>query len=591
MEYFRSLGSRPTPHESTANERSSVVFEDHEESQSVSSSSVPTPVEDLNVEVVGQNRGKPRSSVSNGSRGDFLSSPVTKSTTFVPVDDLPIHFSSGGPGRTNMVENQTFSVGVGEVPSRFSQMGQAPGSVFGTFPIHQDIFIGGGDCSIRRLSGVENITSRESKRPKERNKDKEYRRLTLTRSDMPPVAPPELDSVGIQHQDYGLSSRHAFPSPPVPSPFSSGPSGVSRTNPNGESSSTSNSPFDIKLVYEGRSVLQRVSERFSVGYLVYEASAIFGIHPDSIQLMVFSMFPTMLDRAKTLLGPPRVTPNSSVFVFRIPGPPAPRNMLTSRDQELHSIDSGFTSKIHSQLLGTFKLPKFDGTPKAWKQWDRDFVRFLGLHQLEHVLREDFPSLLPDPAAVASNKIVYFLVEEAVLPGTLASKYVRQAPLWHGHQAYVLLYNGFVFTGAQTATVLMAELSHMRFLPGETGSAFCLRLIELLEELEHIPGSAAVVLNDTQKLGYLLSAIRHEKDLSVVYTQLQTDQLRGKVTFEQACQELHFRCEAIRADTLLDTQFRPTRALVSTEIKHVDKEKVLCLAKGCTGMIVAFLPLC
>jgi hypothetical protein len=140
---------------------------------------------------------------------------------------------------------------------------------------------------------------------------------------------------------------------------------------------------------------------------------------------------------------------------------------------------------------------------------------------------------------------------------------------------------------------MAELSNIRFQAGETGSAFSLRLIELLEDLEHIPGTAAVCLNDTQKLGYLLSAIRHEKDLAGVYVQLQTDQLRGRVTFEQACQELHFRCEAIRADNLLDSRFRPTgKVLISTEIKHLDKlEKLPCLVKNCEGMIVAFLPLC
>jgi hypothetical protein len=108
----------------------------------------------------------------------------------------------------------------------------------------------------------------------------------------------------------------------------------------------------------------------------------------------------------------------------------------------------------------------------------------------------------------------------------------------------------------------------------------------------LPGTAAVTLNDTQKLGYLLSAIRHEKDLGSVYVQLQTDQLRGKVTFEQACQELHFRCEAIRADALLDSRFKPTgKVLLSTEIKHLDKEKLPYLAKSCDGMIVAFLPLC
>jgi hypothetical protein len=118
------------------------------------------------------------------------------------------------------------------------------------------------------------------------------------------------------------------------------------------------------------------------------------------------------------------------------------------------------------------------------------------------------------------------------------------------------------------------------------------LIELFEDLEHIPGTAAVCLNDTAKLGYLLSAIRHERDLGAVYAQLQTDQLRGKVTFAQACQELHFRCEAIRADNLLDTKFKPTgKALISTEIEHLDKEKLPCLVKGCERMIVSFLPLC
>ena len=65
-----------------------------------------------------------------------------------------------------------------------------------------------------------------------------------------------------------------------------------------------------------------------------------------------------------------------------------------------------------------------------------------------------------------------------------------------------------------------------------------------------------------------------------------------MTFEQACQEPHFRCEAIRADNLLDSRFRSTgKALISTEIKHLDKEKLPCLAKDCEGLIVAFLPLC
>jgi hypothetical protein len=158
----------------------------------------------------------------------------------------------------------------------------------------------------------------------------------------------------------------------------------------------------------------------------------------------------------------------------------------------------------------------------------------------------------------------------------------------------LLYNRFVFSGPQTAAILLAELTSIRFLRDETASGFCMRLVELLEELETVPGSAAVCMNDTQKLGYLLSAIIHETDLQSVYVQLQADQLSGNVTFEQACDELHHRCDAIRADKYMDTTFHGgLKALVSTELKKIDKLKqntsrLNCLTKDCFGMIVAFL---
>jgi hypothetical protein len=213
------------------------------------------------------------------------------------------------------------------------------------------------------------------------------------------------------------------------------------------------------------------------------------------------------------------------------------------------------------------------------------------------------SLLPHPDAVNANKVVYFLIEEAVAVGTLAAKYVRQAPKWNGHEAYLLLYNRFVFSGAQTATILLAELYNIRLNRDETASEFCVRLVELLEELETVPGTAAICMNDTQKLGYLLSAIRHETGLQSVYVQLQADQLRGNVTFEQACNELHFRCDSIRADEYLDSNFRgerkvlmstETTALVSTESKRINKpttSRLPCLTKDCPGMIVSFLPFC
>ncbi len=141
----------------------------------------------------------------------------------------------------------------------------------------------------------------------------------------------------------------------------------------------------------------------------------------------------------------------------------------------------------------------------------------------------------------------------------------------------MLRNGYVFSGPQTATILLAELSRIRLKRDEDASTFCFRLVELIEDLELIPGDAAVFLTDTQKLGYLLSAIRHESSLQSVYTQLQSEQLRGTVTFDRACQELHHRVEAMRADDYLDS--RPGRALLSTEGKK----------NGLTGATVVKLP--
>jgi hypothetical protein len=173
---------------------------------------------------------------------------------------------------------------------------------------------------------------------------------------------------------------------------------------------------------------------------------------------------------------------------------------------------------------------------------------------------------------------------------MASAYVRQAPSMNGFEAYYTLHDGYVFAGSTTSTLLLNELSNFRFLPNETPTALVLRLEELFQELELLPSEAAITFVDTQKIGYLLSGIRQERQLQAVYVSLQDKQVRGAITFEEACDDLHHRCEAIRADNLLDSRFRPTgRALISTEIKHLDKEKLPCLAKGCEGMIVAFMP--
>jgi hypothetical protein len=332
----------------------------------------------------------------------------------------------------------------------------------------------------------------------------------------------------------------------------------------------------------------------TIAALHSEAARIFSLEVADVTLVLFCAVPVTL-RSGSISGPPRVAPGSKVMVFCFHGSHA----RASNNGALVPIYQGAPSRkipaLNSKLLSSFKLPKFDGVLRSWKLWEKSFQRFLGLHQLDYVLEEDFlESLWVVPDAKAANKMVFFLIEDAVATGTLASKLVRQATKWNGHEAFIILRNGYVFNGPQTATILLSEISRLRLLRDEDASSFCLRLIELIEDLELVPGDAAVFLTDTQKLGYLLSAIRHETSLQAVYAQLQSEQLRGTITFEQACRELHHRVESTRADDFLDG--RSGKALVSTELKKngqgaVPVAKVLCLAKDCSELIQSYLPLC
>jgi hypothetical protein len=251
----------------------------------------------------------------------------------------------------------------------------------------------------------------------------------------------------------------------------------------------------------------------------------------------------------------------------------------------------------SKFLGNFKLPKFDGTARHWKVWDKNFVRFLSIHQLDHVIAETFLDMLPlTPQAFQANKMVYYILEDAIILGSLAAKYLRLAAKWNGNEAYVKLHDGYVFSGPQTMAILLAELVNLRFLASESASGFCLRLRELFEDLEMVPGSSAIAMNDTQKIGYLLSGIRQEKPLQVVYVALQDKQVRGEITFDAACEDLHLRCEAIRVDEFLSTPVRDSKLLVSTQSKRQNKgdteiERGSCLEKGCQESVKIHLPLC
>ena len=115
-------------------------------------------------------------------------------------------------------------------------------------------------------------------------------------------------------------------------------------------------------------------------------------------------------------------------------------------------------------------------------------------------------------------------------------------------------------------------------------------------------------------------------LASVFAQIQTEQVRGRITFTQACDDLRYRCEAMRADDLLAAAYQPvkvrgmaasveklpttdpnpTPALISTADKRQNrptsitpgktptsakKTPTVCLVKGCDNVTAHNLRLC
>jgi hypothetical protein len=186
-------------------------------------------------------------------------------------------------------------------------------------------------------------------------------------------------------------------------------------------------PYEIHLIFEGTMVSCRVWPTMSVMQLIMEGGRIFGIDPDEIVLVLFTAVPASLHRDGFLSGPPRVGQGSRVMVFnvRAPGPFAHVSPHDSSTRGYHATSPAPPevpiSVLNSKLWSTFKLPKFDGVGRSWKLLEKSFQRFLGLHQLDYVLEENFPELLwTNPGAKAANKLVFFLIEDVAAAGTLGS---------------------------------------------------------------------------------------------------------------------------------------------------------------------------
>ena len=99
----------------------------------------------------------------------------------------------------------------------------------------------------------------------------------------------------------------------------------------------------------------------------------------------------------------------------------------------------------------------------------------------------------------------------------------------------------------------------------------------------MPGDAAMTFNETQQIGYLLNALRHEPEWDNVCSTITSKQIQGTITFRQACSELRFRCEAQRANEMMD---RPVKGKkVKGLIQNVsDQGEVTELAEQIAGLI-------
>jgi hypothetical protein len=188
--------------------------------------------------------------------------------------------------------------------------------------------------------------------------------------------------------------------------------------------------------------------------------------------------------------------------------------------------------------------------------------------------------------INDNKLVYFILEDATQSSPLASSYVRQAPVKNGFEAFYTLHDGFVFAGSTASTILLNSLANFRFKQDETPTELIMRLEEIFQDLEMLPDGAAVKFNDTQCIGYLLGALRHEPEWKTVASAITSSQVKGDMTFRQACDELRIRCEAERAYDIIDTNVKSRKKVsgLMTQIGTADDEESLALVSAAAKRI-------
>jgi hypothetical protein len=174
-----------------------------------------------------------------------------------------------------------------------------------------------------------NITQRDSKRPKERSRDKAYKNRFSSSSipstyGSPDAAPPPQPPTG--GFSWPRDGRQPASTPPLVGVVWGQGSFSGQAPPSGMGGGTGqrvqDPSFEVHLIFEGTMVSFRVWPAMAVQQLILEAGRIFGLDPNDIILVLFSSVPTTLCRDGFIHGPPQVNPGARIMVFNVPGAPA-----------------------------------------------------------------------------------------------------------------------------------------------------------------------------------------------------------------------------------------------------------------------------
>ena len=111
-----------------------------------------------------------------------------------------------------------------------------------------------------------------------------------------------------------------------------------------------------------------------------------------------------------------------------------------------------------------------------------------IHGLGAVLAEDYTG--SSAFDFDQNQMFYYALQEALLEAPQAPGFFKTAAKWDGHGAYNAVHRAYyTFMGPTTAALLLKKLANLRFKASETPTAFVMRLVELFDDLEEVPGEA------------------------------------------------------------------------------------------------------